>query len=86
MQECLSLEEMWLQCQTRKLVTVAKENMRSARGLMEEFRRAGFVGNGPSDPSPDEIAKETSLLRRRWDRLTERSRWIAARRNNAVLV
>ena len=84
--ECLSLEEMWNQLQHRRLVAVAKENGRSPRGLMDEFRRAGFVGNGPSDPSPDEIAEATEAIRSRWDSLTERARWIAARSLDASFV
>ena len=79
MVDCRSLEEMWHQCQWRPLAKVAAENMRSPRGLMDEFRRAGFLGNEPSDPSPDEIRKATLALRSRWDPETERLRWIAAR-------
>ena len=84
--EWQSVEEMWQQCQHRKLVLVARENGRSPRGLAEEFRRAGFVGNGPQDPSPDEIARATEELRSRWDPATERSRWIAAHQIDSSFV
>ena len=84
--ECLSLEEMWEECQHRRLALVARENLRSARGLMEEFRRAGFLGNEPSDPSPDEIRQGMEFFRSRWDPVTEQSRWIAARTPESVFL
>ena len=86
MSECLSLDEMWSQCQRRRLVEVARENRRSPRGLMEEFRRAGFLGNEPSDPSPDEIRQGMEYFRSRWDEATEAARWIAARSVESTFV
>lgn len=84
--ECLSLEEMWQQCQSRKLLVVARENLRSPRGLMEEFRAAGYLGNEPSDPSPEEIRREMEAFKSQWDPATERARWIAARTPSTAFV
>lgn len=82
--ECLELEEMWELCKSKPIAEVARQNLRSVRGLMEEFRRAGLFGNEPSDPSPDEIRQGMEFFRSQWDRATERARWIAARTHDSV--
>jgi hypothetical protein len=84
--DCLSLEEMWEQCQRRKITAVARENMRTPRELMSEFRSAGLLGNEPSDPTPDEIREGMEYFRNQWDAATEASRWIAARTTESVFV
>lgn len=82
----LSVEQMWQACQKRPIAKVAKENGRTARELAWEFRRAGLLGNEPSDPSPEEIARATQSLRSEWDETTERNRWIAARTPDSSFV
>jgi len=81
-----SVEEMWQACQHNPLGQVARANGRSSQALASEFRRAGFVGGGPKDPSPQQIREACLQIRAEWDAETERSRWMGFRRDEFGLL
>jgi hypothetical protein len=76
-----TVEQMWEQCKTLPIRTVAQMNGRTTKELIAEFQQHGLCGNGKADPSPDEIRRECNRIRAMWDEQTEHSRWVAARRN-----
>lgn len=82
----LTVEELWHLCKSNRVGLVAKRSGRSPAELVSEFKRAGLLGNGEVDPSPEDIARETAKFRQGWDRATEQARWIAAHRPDAAFV
>lgn len=75
----VTVQSLWNQCRQSRISDVAKKYGRSTQELVAEFQRAGLLGNGPRDPSPAEIKRETARFKAQWDETTERARWIAAR-------
>lgn len=75
----VSLEQLWEMCRHKQLSQVARLHGKTMQGLLSEFRRSGLLGNGPTDPSPEEIQRETAMIRSSWDEATERARWIGSR-------
>jgi hypothetical protein len=77
----VTVEQLWQECQTKRLPDVAKSHGVTWQRLVGEFIEAGLTGNRGSDPSPGEIARMTGEIRANWTPAQEHARWIAARRH-----
>jgi hypothetical protein len=74
-----AIEELWKLCRDHRVGEVAARFGLTPQDLVARFKQAGLMGNGPKDPSPEEIAKEARALRRRWTPEVRQSRWVGAR-------
>jgi len=77
----VTVEQLWQECQTRRLPDVAKSHGMTWQRLVGEFIEAGLTGNRENDPSPAEIERLTAEIRANWTPAQEHARWIAARRH-----
>jgi len=76
----MDVQQMWQECETKRVSEVAKSHNLTAQKLVALFDQSGLTGRRPSDPGPDEIARATAQIRLEWKPEIERSRWIASRR------
>jgi len=74
-----TVEELWNLCRHQRMSEVAAKYGMTTQDMVARFQQAGLMGNGPKDPSPEEIAREARLLRRRWTQEVRQSRWVGAR-------
>lgn len=77
--EAQEVQRLFQMCREEQVSVVAKRHGMSRQELTSLFFQVGLLGNEPSDPPPDEIARETARFRASWDEATERSRWMGAR-------
>lgn len=72
-------QELWHLCQRHTLKFVAQKFHLTTQEMVARFRQEGLTGQGPKDPSPEEIERQRDLIRSRWDEATASSRWVGAR-------
>lgn len=72
-------EQLWNLCQHHKMKHIAEKYRLTTQEMVARFRQEGFMGEGPKDPSPEEIEVAKRKIRSGWDAATTEARWIGTR-------
>jgi len=75
----LPVEQLWHLCRKWPMPMVAQKIDLTPAELVVRFQTAGLMGNGPKDPSPEEIKRATLDLQSEWTPEVRQGRWVGKR-------
>ena len=79
-----TISELWNLCRHLRMSEVAAKYQMTTQDMVAQFKQAGLLGNGPRDPSPEEIERAKQAFQRRWTPEVRQSRWVGSRGSRLV--